>query len=87
MTIYEFINSYDENKHFLNNWGCYIFARMLQVNFWWVIYSNIQHCKLKLKGWYFDINWEIWHRQAIEEGYWNIDECEETRYKNYENFT
>ena len=88
MEIEDFIEKYKKKDliYFFNNWGCYMFARMLQVNYGGVIYSNIDHCKLKLGSFYYDINGEIFNSQALDEWYIPIDALEEIRYKNYENF-
>ena len=59
-----------------------MFARMLQVNFGWVIYSNCDHCVLKKAGLYYDIEWIV----PNPEWYLPIDKSEEERYKRYENF-
>ena len=90
MNIDEFIDKYRlkvQVHHFFLNWWCYIFARMLQANYWWVIYSNIDHCVLKKDWWFYDIEWfhenTIWFRT---QNYIPIDELCEARYKNYENF-
>ena len=87
MNIIDFIEDFRKKhgEYFFLNWGCYIFARILQVNFWGVIYSNIDHCVLKKDHEYYDITWRL--NPRLSKGYIIIDELEETRYKKYENLT
>ena len=61
MEIIDFIKKYQHEQmiHFFTNWGCYIFARILQVNYGGVIYSNIDHCVLKKSWTYYDVTWEL----------------------------
>lgn len=84
MNILEFIKNFRIKfwKEFFLNWGCYIFARILQKNFWGSIYFNINHCVLKKSGILYDITWII----PNDENYSIIDPIEELRYRDFENF-
>lgn len=84
----EFIENFRKlnGEHFFLNGWCYIFARILQVKFWGVIYSNKDHCILRKEQDYFDITWMLDTREVYEKWFQIIDECEEARYKVYLNF-
>lgn len=71
-------------KKFFLHGGCYIFARILQVKFWWTIYSNQDHCVLNKSWLFFDITGNI--PQNFWRPYSVIDPLEELRYKNYQNW-
>lgn len=82
----EFIENFKKQhwEHFFLNGGCYIFARILQVRYGGVIYSNIDHCVLQKDNMYYDITWEL--NPRLNKWYIIIDELEEARYKKYQNF-
>jgi len=88
MDILEFIEDFRKKnwEYFFLNWGCYIFARILQVRYWGVIYSNIDHCILRKGSEYFDIKGLRTHALILDLRYHPIDELEDSRYRAYSNF-
>ena len=79
--IYKFLYKYIDYQDFFLNWGCYIFAKILQKKFWWEIYSNCDHCMCKI----WIVFWDI-RGKHLWKWYNPIDKLEEQRYINYENF-
>lgn len=87
MNIEQYIDKFRE-ENWIYPWKnnfCYVFARVLQVKFWGVVYSNIDHCKLKIWDYMYDIDWK--NEYDPVNLYTVIDEHQEARYKTYENFT
>lgn len=84
MNINEYIDKFREENGRHPHGFCYIFARILQVNFWGVIYATADHCVLRHGIHYFDIDWM--HEYTADSWFLPIDELTEARYKNYENF-
>lgn len=84
MHILDFISNFRAKfwSQFFLNWGCYIFARILQKNFGGTIYSNIDHCVLKKSWMLYDITGIV----ENDGNYSIIDPTEELRYKDFENF-
>lgn len=84
-TIMRFIKDFREKnwEYFFLHWWCYIFSSILRNKFWWVIYSNIDHCVLRKENIFYDITGEVkeWHIK-----YSTIDLQSELRYIKHENF-
>lgn len=83
--IEKFIMDFREKnwEYFFLHWWCYIFVRILKTMFWWVIYSNCDHCVLNVEWLLYDITWQL---DRKKNHYSIIDLQEEMRYIQYSNF-
>ncbi len=41
------------------NWWCYVFHKILWINFWWEAYNYQSHVITKINNKFYDITWEI----------------------------